>query len=238
LINWYQRAHDRTVQSHSQAYVPGKRMPETPLYILTSGNTFSAAEEFTFDMKNLERATIVGETTGGGGNTVASYAFDFDTFRLWMRASFGAATDPRTGEGWEGVGVTPDIEVPAETALETAQREILTKMIAEADSTETFDLEWAYQDLASRLEPISLDRKQKTEYVGGYGPRKIYLEGDDLYYRREDRPAHLLAPMEKDLFRVGDLEYFRLKFERDESGRIRRVVGLYDNGRTDFNDRE
>jgi len=65
LVNWDIRAEKKTVQSYSADYVPGKRILEQPVYILTSDHTFSAAEEFTFDLKNLERATVAGDTTGG-----------------------------------------------------------------------------------------------------------------------------------------------------------------------------
>lgn len=238
LINWYVRAKNETVQSWSQAYVPGRRMPDVPVYILTSRRTFSAAEEFTFDMKNLERATVVGDTTGGGGNTVASHSFAFEGFQVGMRASYGAATDPRSGEGWEGVGVRPHIAVDSELALETAQRQILSDLMAQADPDARFELEWVLQDMQSRLDPTTLTRRELKAYVGSYGPRRIFLEGDALYYQRADRPQHRLTPMGADLFRVGDLEYFRLEFERDEHGRITRVVGLYDNGRRDANERE
>ena len=50
------------------AHVPGRRYLEKPVYILTSRRTFSGAEEFAYDLKNLGRATIVGDTTGGGAN--------------------------------------------------------------------------------------------------------------------------------------------------------------------------
>lgn len=238
LINWYQRAEERTVQSYSQAYVPGRRMPETPLYILTSGSTFSAAEEFTFDMKNLERATVVGDTTGGGGNTVASYAFDFEDFILGMRASFGAATDPRTGEGWEGVGIPPHIPVESAKALDKAYQMILGDLLEEAGPEERFDLEWAMQDLTSRLEPVTLESDEMNEYVGTYGPRRIFMDGDQLFYQRDDRPRHRLLPMAKDLFRVGDLTFFRLEFERNDGGDITGLIGLYDNGRREPHARE
>ncbi|MBA3272840.1 MAG: hypothetical protein H0T11_03080 [Chthoniobacterales bacterium] len=42
---------------------------------MTSNHTFSAAEEFAYDVQNLKRGTIVGETTAGGANPV-------DIFRL------------------------------------------------------------------------------------------------------------------------------------------------------------
>lgn len=238
LINWYVRARDETVQSWSQAYVPGIRIPDTPLYILTSGRTFSAAEEFTFDMKNLERATIVGETTGGGGNTVASYAFAFENFQVGMRASWGAATDPRSGEGWEGVGVEPHIAVEADLALDTSHRHAVDQLIEEAPSEDRFDLEWAKQDLMARFEPVTLDREELKAYVGDYGPRHIYFEGDQLTYRRESRPPMPLLPMATDLFRVGDISYFRLRFERGDNGDVTGLVGMYDNGREDVNPRD
>jgi len=47
----------------------------------------------------------------------------------------------------------------------------------------------------------------------------------------------LLQPLAEDLFRVGDLEYFRLGFGRDDSGAIDRVVGNYDDGHQDENER-
>ena len=116
LINWFQRATDLTVQSWTLDYVPGKRLPEIPIFVLTSGLTGSAAEEFTFDLKHLERATIVGETTGGGGHTIAQVFIEFDGFRIGMRLPYGRAYDPKTGEGWEGAGVAPHIAVPAPEA--------------------------------------------------------------------------------------------------------------------------
>jgi len=120
LINWDIRAQNKTVQSYSADVVPGRRLDETPVYVLTSGRTFSAAEEFTFDLKHLERATVVGDTTGGGGHTVAGYEFEFADFVVGIRVPYGRAYDPKTNEGWEGTGVAPHIAVPAEQALTAA----------------------------------------------------------------------------------------------------------------------
>jgi hypothetical protein len=64
------------------------------------------------------------------------------------------------------------------------------------------------------------------------------MEDGVLYYQREDRPRMRLTPMSEKVFRVGDLDYFRLSFDRDDEGNVVRVVGHYENGRTDSNERD
>ena len=239
LVNWDIRAEGKTVQSFSPDYVPGRRLTEQPVYVLVSGNTFSAAEEFTFDLRNLERATIVGETTGGGGHTVSSHSFDFEGFRMGIRVPFGRAYNPENNEGWEGVGVKPHIEVPADQALVAAHADALRKLMAdEEDEPYTAGLQWALTDLESRLAPMKLTDKQMKQYVGQYGPRRVFLEDGALHYQREGRGVLIMEPMGEDLFRVGDLDYFRASFERDPQGKIIKFIGLYDNGRTDENPRD
>ena len=239
LINWDIRAQGKTVQSYSADFVPGQRITEQPLYILVSERTFSAAEEFTFDMKNLERATVVGTTTGGGGHTVAGYTFDFDGFRIGIRVPYGRAYNPENDEGWEGVGVTPHIDVPADQALDAAHADALAKLI-ENEEDEEFRamLEWDKLEVASHLEPATIDPARMDEYVGAYGPRRIFAEDGLYYYQREDRAPLLLEPLGEDLFRVGDLDYFRLSFGRDDDGNIVKIIGLYRGGRTDENPRD
>jgi retinol-binding protein 3 len=100
--------------------VSGRRFGGTkPIYVLTSARTFSGAEEFTYNLKNLKRATIIGETTGGGAHPVSGHRID-EHFMIGV--PFARAINPITHTNWEGVGVKPDILVPAHDALETAQR--------------------------------------------------------------------------------------------------------------------
>jgi hypothetical protein len=234
LINWDIRAEKTTVQSYSADYVPGKRLTEQPVYILTSRNTFSAAEEFTFDLRNHERATVVGDTTGGGGHTVDSRIFDFKSFRIGIRVPYGRAYNPKNNEGWEGKGVIPHIPVPAGAALDAAYAEALQTLLApEKDAEVKSALEWALADVDGRRHPIALSAQQMKEYVGDYGPRRIFGESGALHYQREGRASHRLEPLAKDLFRVVDLDYFRLGFERDEKGRIVKIRGLYADGNSD-----
>lgn len=110
------------LQNWTQPYVPGKRYLGKPVYVLTSGRTFSAAEGFAFAMQNSKRATLVGATTRGGGNpnTFVPIGADF-----LVSIPIGQAVDPETGKGWDGVGVKPDLAVDEKEALAVAQRKAL-----------------------------------------------------------------------------------------------------------------
>jgi len=102
--------------------VPGPKFGGTrPVYVLTSSYTFSGAEEFTYNLKNLKRATIVGETTGGGAHPVNGHRID-DHFIIGV--PFARAINPYSKTNWEGTGVAPDVPVAAAEALATAQKMI------------------------------------------------------------------------------------------------------------------
>jgi hypothetical protein len=234
LVSWYRREEDKTIQSWSQAWVPGSRLDKTPVYILTSGSTGSAAEEFTYNLKNLERATIVGETTGGGAHTVSYHVFDFEKFRVGLKLPSGRAISPITETNWEGTGVTPHIDVPSKDALVKAHVEALkTLQEKETDGDAKARLAWAQQELEAQLNPVTLSPEQLEEYVGTFGPRGFFVEEGVLYYQREGRPKYRLIPMGNDLFKLENLTYFRLQFERDDDGQVNLVVGLYDDGQQD-----
>jgi C-terminal processing protease CtpA/Prc len=88
------------------------------------GRTFSGAEGFSYNLKSLKRATIVGETTGGGAHPVSGHRID-DHFRIGV--PFARAVNPISKTNWEGTGVEPDSRAPAVEALDVAK-----KMAAEA----------------------------------------------------------------------------------------------------------
>lgn len=98
---------------------PGTKLGSQPLYILTSSITLSGAEQFTYNMKMLHRATIVGETTGGAGDLGVFHRID-DHFGMGIPA--GKIVNPYSMPDWAGTGVEPDIEVRAADALATAEK--------------------------------------------------------------------------------------------------------------------
>jgi C-terminal processing protease CtpA/Prc len=126
LNSFYERPADRHTQSWTLPYVPGQRTPDKPVYVLTSNRTFSAAEEFTYNLKNLKRATIVGETTGGGANP-GGYISATPHFHVFVPT--GRAINPITSTNWEGTGVEPDMRVPQADALDAAYRLALGTVI-------------------------------------------------------------------------------------------------------------
>jgi retinol-binding protein 3 len=119
LNDLWERKGNKTTEYWTRD-VPGPRFGgEKPVYVLTSSNTFSAAEEFTYNLKNLKRATIVGETTGGGAHPVSGHRIA-DHFMIGV--PFARAINPISKTNWEGTGVTPDVKVPATDALKKAQQ--------------------------------------------------------------------------------------------------------------------
>ncbi len=237
LNSFYIRQTDETEQFWTQAMVQGPRMTDVPVYVLTSDYTFSAAEEFTYNLKNLKRATIVGDTTGGGAHPVDTHFWP--NLNVMARVPYGRAINPITGTNWEGTGVTPDIVVPADAALDRAQLEALKGL---RDSTDDQDrkyaLDWAITGLEVRLSDITIDPEKLGAFVGHYGPRTVTLEDGELYYQREDRPRYRLIPAGNDLFLLDGLDYFRIQFERGMDGTVTHLTGLYDNGQIDGNDRD
>lgn len=117
LNDLWTRKGNKTQQYWTLPSLPGKRLGGKPVFVLTSNRTFSGAEEFSYNLKSLKRATIVGETTGGGAHPVRPQRID-DHFTIGV--PFARAINPITKTNWEGVGVEPDVKVPAADALETA----------------------------------------------------------------------------------------------------------------------
>jgi hypothetical protein len=108
-----------TRQSWTRSPVPGSRLADKPVYVLTSASTVSAAEQFTYDLKMLKRVTLVGETTRGSAHAGVWYRID-DHFGMGIPET--RAINPYSKTDWEAVGVEPDVKVKAADALETAEK--------------------------------------------------------------------------------------------------------------------
>lgn len=119
LDDIYDRGRNTTEQLWTSPHLPGKKLTGKPIFVLTSARTFSAGEQLSYDLKVLKRATLIGETTGGGAHLVAPHRIDDHFF---MRVSFGRFINPITKTNWERVGVEPDVKTSAAEALDVARK--------------------------------------------------------------------------------------------------------------------
>jgi retinol-binding protein 3 len=126
LSGLFQRKTNSIHQYWTMPYVPGERYIGKDVYLLTSKRTFSGGEAFAYDLQNLKRATIIGETTEGAANPRDVYRI---SEHFWMGIPTARPVSPITKTNWEGVGVKPEIAVPAGLALKTAHLAALKKLL-------------------------------------------------------------------------------------------------------------
>ena len=231
LNDLYFRPKDKTEEFWTLRKVDGKKMPDVPVYVLTSNYTFSGAEEFAYNLKNLKRAAIIGETTGGGANPGGPMAAN-EYFLVFVPT--GKAINPITKTNWEGVGVTPDVQISSDKALEKARimaMENLAAKIQNQQMKNTF--KWMIESLMAVIDAPLIEENTLKSYAGTYEDRTITYENGKLWYQRKGRPKMQMTAMTEDTFMFNDVDYFRLRFVKDAGGIVTEVNGLYDNGDVD-----
>jgi len=229
LNDLYARAADRTENYWTLPFVPGDKAAKADLYVLTSARTFSGAEEFSYNLQNLKRATIIGETTGGGAHPTNAMIVQRDFI---LRVPFARAINPVSKTNWEGTGVTPDIAVPAAEAFDKAYALALEKVAAKAsDPRLKAGYDWILTSEKAKKNPPRVDAKTLQGYAGVYAERKVTFENGALYYQRTG-PKYRLVPLTATLFALDGLDYFRVEFVVKD-GKTVELVGIYDNGDRD-----
>jgi C-terminal processing protease CtpA/Prc len=227
LNSFENRGEDTLEQYWSFHYVPGGPMFDTDLYILTSQRTFSAAEEFTYNMKNLKRATIVGETTGGGAHPGGTKIVN-DSFLVWVPT--GRAVNPITKTNWEGTGIPPDVAVESDKALEKARIIALEKMMKAAPDAEAkARLQWALNDVKAKADPAKVEEAVLKRYVGRYTEGEIALENGRLYVLTRGTKLRLI-PLSPSYFVPEDDSEIQVEFVLDQEGKEYEAIGHFRDG--------
>lgn len=229
-MNSYTRNTDFTEQEWTYAYVNGPKMVDTDLYVLTGSKmTYSAAEHFAFALKNLGRATIVGETTSGGAHHIAfRYLRDAG---LELRVPIGRGFDPNTGLDWEGVGVEPDVWTPEEEALDAAHVLALKKLYESAEGERRADLQWTWEYHQARVDPVDVDSATLRSYEGQYGPVRISVKDGRLHILVPgNRKLQRLCALSETVFVVESDETIRGEFVRDEQNVVVALEAAQFNG--------
>lgn len=108
-----------TKESWTHSPVAGSLLADKPVYILTSSRTYSGAEQFSFDLKMLKRATLVGEATGGAAHANVLHNLD-DHFAVGIPEH--RPVNPFSDKDWAVTGIEPNVKVKAVDALATAEK--------------------------------------------------------------------------------------------------------------------
>ncbi len=231
INTFYYRPTDNYQQFWTFPHVPGRRLTDVPVYVLTSHATGSGAEEFAYNLKQMERAILVGETTAGAAHpvTVAVVQEDFQ-----VRLPYGRPINPITNENWEGTGVEPHITVPQEDALKTAHLHALAQLVEKCeDERQKRDLAWEAEIVESLYAPVNVGEATLARYVGHYGKRSFAVEDGLLTYIHQAYPVTWrLTALTETRFRLDEDLIF--EFILDEQGTASAVIVFYRDGRPEI----
>jgi hypothetical protein len=188
--------------------VPAGRIVGKPLYVLTSGGTASAAEEFTGHVAGYRLGELVGANTAGAGfrNELVTIPGGFV-----LSVSVGRAVLASTGRDWEAIGHAPTIAADVSRALDVAHAQALRRLAAAGTADERPRLEAIADALVARGE-MRAPGLPLSAYVGRYGERIVEIEDGRIYYRFGDRPRRLLVPLGGHRFAFDDEPNYRIEF--------------------------
>lgn len=206
LTSKHRRRGETTV--YSEVPAGGARFANVDVYLLTSRQTFSAAEAFAYSLQGHRRAVVVGEPTGGGANAGDMYRLN-DVFDAFVPDA--SSIHPATGRNWEAVGVAPDLASSADRALAVAHVEALHRLAKRStDPQRRRELEWAALAVQNRR---SIPRAQLERFAGHYGTRRVWLADGMLRYQNGTGPVQVLEPISDHAFMLANSDAVQLIFE-------------------------
>lgn len=209
-----------------------------PVYILTARRTFSGAEDFTYGLRYGNRATVVGDTTGGGAHPT-----DFFDIGMGFVANipFARSYHEVTMTDWEGTGVRPDVPVNSEYALYKAQTLIYKDLKSKAeDERQKNDMQWALDVAQNKLslakqilsDSVKISKEMFMKMVGEYKPKNpgpltmaIVFKGNNIYRRVANNisPDARLSPISTTRFVYDDDSGRYVDFDIDKDGKVKGV---------------
>lgn len=164
--------------------LPAGRMIGKPLYVLASGRSASAAEEFAGHIAGFKVGELIGETTAGAGFRNSLYPVQGG---LVLSVSVGRAVLASTGKDWEAVGIAPTLAVAPDKALDVAHSRAARTLAAKASGPAKARYEALAAVLAAKAEPVA-PALPLGAYAGTFGERKVTVEDGSLVLQRGAGP--------------------------------------------------
>jgi CubicO group peptidase (beta-lactamase class C family) len=146
-----------------------------------------------------------------------------------------AEAHPRSAEAQDSLGEAA--LAAGDYAVATASYEKARELSPEAPDRKR-QIGWAREAGEALRKPVAVPAETLERYAGSYGPRRISLEGGNLFYQREGRPKYKLLPLSQDTFLLEGMGSFRVRFVADGNGRVTKLVGLYADGNEDESPRD
>ena len=219
LNSLYFTKQDSVVQSWTDSYIPSKKLIDKYIYILTSSNTASGAEAFTYLLKNYKIATIIGENTRGAAHW-AEY-FYFPAQKIEIKIPVARPINPVTKTNWEKIGIKPDIEIPEYKALDQAYILALEQLIqTNSDKSKLHELEWYKMIAVERFKNETISETELYDYAGEYEELRFLVKDNTLYWHQGKNEEFVLIPLSRDLFTFDDSDDYVVKFIRNKKGII------------------
>lgn len=189
------------------------QMLTTPVYVLVSNRTSSAAEGVAYALQQFKRAVVIGAQTSGLGNPGELFPIND---RLFVMIPTIFNKNVVTGTNWDGAGVTPNIAIDPANALNKAMVEALKNLAAKSNNKkEALRYKFMVQEYESLLSPQTPPSGFINLCIGEYGgDQKIVLKDGFLYYVKGDINRKLTF-MNDHTFSVDGRKDYRMKFPLD-----------------------
>ncbi len=228
INNLYERRTNKTEEYWTEPLSSSSNFHSLPLYILVNRRTFSAAEEFAYDLQSLHRATIIGETTGGGAHPVSPEPIGNGFIG---NIPYARAINPLTGKNWEAIGVKPDIQINADSSLDAAvlsYYDFQIKTLKDSNSIKT--IKWSRDMLNAKLHPFSMDTLTLKTYAGNFADRIVSFENGILYFTGRDGKKNKLIAMTRTTFKIENTDNLKIDFLPTTTGDVKELAFIFDDG--------
>lgn len=224
LSDYYTRYNGKTTSLYTKTDIPGVRMADVPIYILTSGNTTSAGESLAYMMKHLKRATVIGEKTAGAGHGATHIPISSG---FTVVVSSEETINAITKTSFESVGVFPDVKISANKALDHAYLMALDHLRVNNTRNITTD---NYDRLKLMLPPKQVvGNLPLVQYVGKYISEgieiNVFIENETLYAQVKGKGTVEFIAIGDHVFIV-KMANERLKFVVTADHQVTGLIGI------------
>jgi hypothetical protein len=229
LSSSYDRYDDASTELWTSPTVTGTALYGLPVVLVIGPRTASAGEGFASALMKVDRAKSVGERTAGAG--YMARIIDFPSMDIRLKLPTGAPAD---GQGFQGIGIEPDITVSDDKALLIAHAEALNAAAKQCDDElKAGKMIWLAEGLMAECNPPDIGEELLRSYVGQYDQVSVVWDSAGLTAREVDLPPVHLVPFSEHTFTAKEHPENRLRFEfgRDKSKAMKLLI-MFNDGRS------